>query len=67
VPLTFDLTEEQIAHIRKLLVRDVAELQQIARSIAFNQYGEVEAARIHEDIRVGSALIGYLPMPRNFA
>jgi hypothetical protein len=67
VPLTFDLTEEQIAHIRKLLLRDVSELQRIARSDAFARYGEMEAAQIHEDIRIGSALIGYLPMPRKVA
>jgi hypothetical protein len=67
VLLTFDLTDEQIAHIRKLLVRDVAELQHIARSAAFANYGETEAAQIHNDIRIGSALIGYLPMPRKVA
>ena len=65
--LTFDLTDEQVAHIRKLLVRDVAELQRIARSDAFARYGEIESAQIHDDIRIGSALIGYLPMPRKVA
>ena len=64
---TFDLTDEQIAHIRKLLVRDVADLQRIARSDAFASYGLIESAQIHEDIRIGSALIGYLPMPRKVA
>lgn len=61
--LTVDLTEEQLWHIRKLLVRDLAELQGIVRSNAFANYGPCETEKVHEDIRTNSALIGYLPMP----
>ena len=61
--LTVDLTEEQLWHIRKLLVRDLAELQAIVRSSVFVNYGEAETAQIHDDIRTDSALIGMLPMP----
>lgn len=61
--ITIDLTEDQLAHIRKLLVRDLAELQSIVRSSVFCNYGEAESAQIHEDIRTDSALIGMLPMP----
>lgn len=60
---TIDLTDEQLAHIRKVIVRDLAELQSIVRSAAFENYGEVESARMHEEIRIASALIGVLPMP----
>lgn len=61
--ITVDLTPEQLWHIRKLLVRDLAELQGIVRSKAFVNYGECESAQIHDDIRTDSALIGMLPMP----
>lgn len=61
--LTIDLTEDQLVHIRKLLVRDLAELQSIVRSRVFVKYGPDESAQIHEDIRTDSALIGSLPMP----
>lgn len=61
--LTVDLTEEQLWHIRKLLVRDLAELQGIVRSGVFMNYGPVESEQIHQDIRTNSALIGSLPMP----
>lgn len=61
--ITVDLTEEQLWHIRKLLVRDLAELQGIVRSNAFAAYGPVESEQIHQDIRTDSALIGVLPMP----
>lgn len=61
--ITIDLTEDQLAHIRKLLVRDLAELQSIVRSPTFSSYGPVESEQMHEDIRTDSALIGMLPMP----
>ena len=64
---TIDLTDEQIAHLRKLLVRDVAELQAITRSSAFENYGPDESELIHEDIRVGLVLIGVLPPLRKIA
>lgn len=60
---TIDLTDEQLMHIRKLLVRDLAELQGIVRSKVFVNYGEAETAQIHEDIRMDSSLIGSIPMP----
>lgn len=64
---TLDLTDEQLAHVRKLLVRDVAELQVITRSDAFAHYGPDESEQMHAEIRIGLVLIGKLPPPRKVA
>lgn len=62
---TVDLTYDQLAYLRRVIMRDVAQLQEIARSRAFENYGENESKRIREDIAVGSSLIGILPSVRH--
>lgn len=64
---TLDLTNEQLAHVRKLLVRDVAELQAITRSREFANYGPDESEQMHAEIRIGLVLIGLLPPLRKIA
>lgn len=58
---TVDLTDEQLTYLRRVVVRDVTQLQEIVRSRAFENYGENESKRICEDIGIGSVLIGILP------
>ena len=63
---TVDLNSEQLKYIRTLLLTDLLTNQRTVRSREFAKYGPVEAARLHEDIRIASALVATLPQPRPY-
>lgn len=62
--VTVDLNSEQLKYLRTLLLTDLLENQRTTRSREFANYGPAESARLHEDIRIASALVATLPQPR---
>lgn len=61
--VTVDLNSEQLKYLRTLLLTDLLENQRTTRSREFANYGPAESARLHEDIRIASALVAVLPSP----
>lgn len=56
-----ELTEEQMRHLQKVVAGTLAEDMRIVRSRAFAAYGPAESARLHDDVRLGAALLGMMP------
>lgn len=58
---TLDLTETDLRFIQSLTISMVNDATRIIRSPEFDNYGPVESADIHRDIREGCQLLGKLP------
>lgn len=63
VSCTVDLSAEQLAYLWRVISNDVSDATALIRSRSFSQYGPVESESMHNNVRVGSTLLGLLPAP----
>lgn len=61
---TLDLTDEQVSYIRQLVIFDVGDRNREVRSPVFATYGPDMQQRTHEELRIGSSVMGLLPVRR---
>lgn len=62
LPFTVDLTGEQITYVRRLVLWDVSTQQQNLRKLEDPYLYEQMRTDTQRDIRIGSELIGKLPV-----
>ena len=61
---TLDLTEEQVNYLRGLVAIDVGDRNREVRSPVFATYGPDMQEKTHEELRIGSCVMGLLPVRR---
>ena len=61
---TVDLTEEQVNYVRALVATDVVDRNREIRSPQFSSYGEMMKLSTHEELRIGSTIMGMLPVKK---
>ncbi|CAB4242239.1 hypothetical protein UFOVP83_45 [uncultured Caudovirales phage] len=61
---TVDFTEEQVSYLRSLVAMDVIDRNREIRSPLFSSYGPSMQANTHEELRIGSTIMGMLPVKK---
>ncbi len=61
---TLDLTDEQVNYLRGLVALDVVDRNREVRSPVFATYGPDMQEKTHEELRIGSSIMGLLPVKR---